>query len=178
MSWDCYGEDDDNQYEFLEDQEDLNDLEIPDVPWQEDIKKIPDHNLQLEEIRKAEKLLNQEKTLREQLDKGEISRGRYDVIHQDILMPKMWKATTQCGFATVDLTHDDFGDISEDEEFLMTGDLKMTELKDRLKKTIDNIGPDAAQELADRMRDEEKLSEDTYDSINRQIRMARTGKRR
>lgn len=60
----------------------------------------------------------------------------------------------------------------------MTGDLKMTELKDRLKKTIDNIGPDAAQELADRMRDEEKLSEDTYDSINRQIRMARTGKRR
>lgn len=94
MSWDCYGEDDDNQYEFLEDQEDLNDLEIPDVPWQEDIKKIPDHNLQLEEIQKAEKLLDQEKTLREQLDKGEISRGRYDVIHQDILMPKIWKATT------------------------------------------------------------------------------------
>ena len=49
----------------------------------------------------------------------------------------------------------------------------MTELKDRLKETIEDIGPDAAQELADRMHEEERLVDDTYESIKRQIRLKR-----
>lgn len=185
MSRDCY-DDDVEQYELVEDQieemelleerERINELEIPDVPWKEDIEKIPDHDLQLEEIRKAEKLENEAKALKERRDRGEISAGKYDVIYQDIIRPKMRKATTRCGLASVGLTYDDLGDLSEDTELLATGDLKMPKLKDKLKDTIEDIGPDAAEDLAKRMHDEDAIGDDAYDSISRQIRIRRRRK--
>lgn len=56
---------------------------------------------------------------------------------------------------------------------MATGDLKMLELKDRIKDRIEEIGPDAAEELADRMHEEERLSDDTHERIKRQTRLNR-----
>ena len=178
MPRDYYSDDDTEQYELVEDQEEIDNLEIPDVSWKEDIENIPDHDLQLEEIELAKKLLNDEKTLRERLDKGEISIGKYDVIHQDIIWPKMRKAATRCGLKSVDLTWDRLGSLSEEAGDLATGDLKMSKLMDRLKDTIDSIGPDAAEELADRMHDEERLSDGTHERIKRQVRLTRSNSRK
>jgi len=170
MSRGYYGEEDDDQYvEFVDDQPEYDDLEIPDVRWKEDIEKIPDHDLKLKEIQEAEKFEAEEKALRDRVENGDMSLGMYE----SIIRPKMRKATTRCGLASVGLTYDDLGDLSEDAEFLATGDLKMTELKDRLKDTIEDIGPDAAEELADQMHEEERLSDDSYERIQRQIRLNR-----
>ena len=86
----------------------------------------------------------------------------------------MRKATTRCGLASVGLTYDHLGDVSEDAELYATGDLKMLELKDRLKDTIEDIGPKAAEELADRMHEDERLSDDTDERIKIQIRLKRS----
>jgi hypothetical protein len=184
MGLDYYNDDDTDQYELsedqiemqelLEDQERMNELKIPDVYWKKDIENIPDHDVQLEEIQKAEKLSALRKTLGERVDNGKISVGMYD----SIIRPKMRKAATRCGLASVGLTYDDLGDLSEDLEFFATGDLKKLELKDRLKATIEDIGPDAAEELADRMHEEERLSDDTHERIKRQIRLNRGSRKR
>ena len=141
MTRDCYREDDD-QYDLVEELDDLEDLEIPDVPWKEDIEKIPDLDLKLKEIQEAEKFKTEKKALDDRLENGELSLGAYD----SILRPKIRKATTRCGLASVGLTYDDLGDVSEDYALLTTGNLENTEKKDRLKKTIEDIGPEAAQE--------------------------------
>jgi hypothetical protein len=174
MSRDYYRDDDDiDQYEFVEDQDEINDLEIPDVRWKEDIDKIPDHDLKLSEIEEAKKFRNEERALRESLENGDISLGMYE----SIIRPRMRKAATRCGLESVGLTYDDLGDLSEDAELLATGDLKMPGLKDRLKDTITDIGPDAAEELANRMHEEERLSDDSHERIKRQIRLSRRNSR-
>jgi hypothetical protein len=152
----------------------MADLEIPDVRWKEDIEKIPDYDVKLEEIEKAKKFLNEEKVLRDRVDNGEISDGMYE----SIIKPKMRKATTRAAFASVDLTFDHLGDISEDPGLLVTGegDLKLTELKDQIKETIERIGPDAAEELADKIHDEERLGDDAHELIKRQTRIERRNK--
>jgi hypothetical protein len=42
-------------------------------------------------------------------------------------------------------SYDDFGDLSEDLDILAKGDIGLFDAKDRLKETIKEIGPDAAQ---------------------------------
>jgi len=179
MSRDYY-DDDVEQYELVEEQielveeeEEMDDLEIPDVRWKKDIEKIPDPDLKLKEIKEAEKFCIEKKALEDRLENGEISDGMFE----SIMRPKMRKAATRCGLASVGLTYDDLGDLSEDAEFLATGNLKMTALKDRLKDTIEDIGPDAAEELADQMHEEERLSDDSYERIQRQIRLNRRSSR-
>jgi hypothetical protein len=179
MGRDYYGDDDTDQYELsedqiemqelLEDQERMNDLEIPEVRWEEDIERIPDLDLKFEEIQKAEKFIAEKKALDDRLENGEISLGAYD----SILRPKIRKATTRCGLASVGLTYDDLGDISEDYDLLTTGSLKLTKLKDQIKETIEDLGPDAAEDLTDNMLEEERLGREAYDLIKRQSRLKR-----
>lgn len=179
MSRDYYHEDDIDDYELVEDQieqpdlieEVMEDLEIPDVRWKEDIERITDLDIKLTEIQKAEKFITEKKVLDDRLENGEISLGAYD----SILRPKITKATRSAGFASVGLSSDKLGDLSEDAELLVTGegDLKKTKLKDRLKDRIEDIGPDAAEEFADRMHEEERLSDDTHERIKRQTRLKR-----
>jgi hypothetical protein len=166
-------EDQIEEMELLEEQERINELEIPDVRWKEDIEKIPAYDVKLEEIEKAKNFLKEEKVLRERVDNGDLSLGMYE----SITKPIMKKATTRCGLASVGLTYDHLGDLSEDGEFIVTGEgnLKMAELKERLKDKIEDIGPDAAEELADRMLAEERLGRDAHDLIKRQSRLKREG---
>lgn len=176
MSRDYYHEDDIDDYELVEDQieqpdlfeEVMDDLEIPDVQWKEDIERITDLDLKLKEIQEAEKFITEKKALDDSLDNGEISLGAYD----SIIRPRTRKASTRCGLESVGLTYDQLGDLSEDNELLPKG-LEMIELKDRLKDTIDDIGPDAAEELADEMHDDDEIGDDAHDLISRQIRIRR-----
>lgn len=163
-----YGEEDD-AYDLVEDYADLEELEIPDVPWREDIEKIPRPSIKLKEICEAEKYQAEKNVLDKRFEDGEISLGAYD----SILRPKRLKATTRCALASVDLIIDDLGDASEDYDLLTTGNLEKIEQKERLKNKIEAIGPDVAEELADRIHDEERLSDDTYERIKMQTRLAK-----
>ena len=69
------------------------------------------------------------------------------------------------------VTYDDLGDLSEDLSLFSTGKIELIELKDRVKDEIRSLGPEAAQELADRMFDEGEISEEAHESISRQVRL-------
>lgn len=151
----------------------LNDLEIPEVPWADDIRKIEDPVLREKEIETAEKLLEERRQALERYESGEIDEA---TLHNELehkIGPKERRAATRAGLESVGITYDDFGDLSEDRDILAKGDAGLFDVKDRLKETIRELGPDAAQELADQMLEDGEISEDTHESISRQVRLGR-----
>ena len=142
-------------------------IEIPEVAWADDIRKIENPEIQQNEIERAEKYLEKEKILRNKVNTGEISVGQYD----SELRPIRAKSATRCALESVDLTYDHLGDLAENHDLLVAGNLEILDQKERLNKTIDAIGEDRAMDVADRMLEDERLSEKGHDLISRQIRI-------
>jgi len=55
---------------------------------------------------------------------------------------------------------------------LTPGDYQTVELADQVKRKVYELGPENAQELADEMLEEGRLSRKTYDFISRQVRLS------
>ena len=83
------------------------------------------------------------------------------------------KASTRSALAAEGLTYDMLGDVAEDWDFISADNQKMMGLKDELKRTVKRLGPEAAQQLADKQLEEGKLSDHAYKMISRQIRLQR-----
>lgn len=149
--------------------------DIPDVHWKKDIEEIDDDYLRDMHIETAQQIFDKEKDINDQYERGKIDDFEWE-IQQAELIKESAQASTRAGLASVGLTPDHLGDISEDNDFVQTGNLDMIEKKERLQETIDRIGPDAAQDLADRMLDEEKIGKDAHDMISRQTRLHRLKK--
>ena len=149
------------------------DPDIPDVDWKEDIEKIEDDDLRQAEIEKAEKIMEQKKQLDDQLDRGEIDLGRYDSLYIESIKPSIRRARLSAALATVDLNSDNLGDVAEDKEFLLAEDGRQSDLKDKIRHKISVIGPDTAQEEADRLLEEEVIGKDAHSRISRQVRLQR-----
>jgi len=168
--YDLYQEDDD----LVPEDEDLDlALDIPDVDWKEDIEKIEDDDLRQAEIEKAEKIVEQKKQLDDQFDRGEIDLGRYDSLYTESIKPSIRRARLSAGLASVGVNSDDLGDIAEDKEFLLAGDTRLPELKEKIKEKISELGPKYAQEEADRLLEEEVVGKDAHSRISRQVRLER-----
>lgn len=151
--------------EVLELKEEAEDLE---VPWKEDIEDIDDPEILEKEIETAEKYQELEKDLSEKVDAGEISVAEYD----SRLRPQRNRNSTRCALETVGLTYDDLGDLSEDYDTLVTGDLEAMEAKENLRKDIDLAGEEISERMADRMLDDEKINEREHGSLTRLGRLA------
>lgn len=166
---------DENEEAWLEEPEARleADPDIPDVWWKEDIQGIENPILREKEIEAAEALLGEKKELLKKYEDGEIDEATLQGKMLVELDPKEIRAATRCGLESVDLTWDHLGDIAEDNRFLATGDTKLLDLKDRVKEKIGEMGPDASQELADRMLEEGEISKDTHETISRQVRLRR-----
>jgi hypothetical protein len=164
---------DDIEHEDYDLEHEDEDIEIPDVDWKEDIKKIEDDDIREKEIQEAKKILEQERQLRDRLDRGEIDLGRYESIHTDCIKPSIRRARMRAALGTVNLTGDDIGSLAEDKEFLLAGDTRLSELKDQINKKISALGPKTAQEKADRLLGEEIIGKDAHSRISRQVRIRR-----
>ena len=165
----------DQEDEYLEhEDEDLDQaLDIPDVDWKEDIEKIENDDLRQAEIEKAEKIVERKKQLDDQFDRGDIDLGRYDSLYTESIKPSIRGARMSAALATVGLNSDNLGDLAEDKEFLPIGDTRLSDLKDELKQKIIVLGPDKAQEEADRLLEEEVIGKDAHSRISRQVRIQR-----
>lgn len=142
-------------------------IEIPEVAWADDIRKIEDPEIQQNEIERAEKYLEKQKILSDKVDAGKISVGQYD----SELRPIRAKSATRCALKSVGLTYDHLGDLAENYDLLVSGNLETLDQKERINKTIDIIGEDSAMDVADRRFEDGKLSEKGMDLISRQIRI-------
>jgi hypothetical protein len=149
-------------------------MEVPDVAWKEDIKKIENPDIKKKEIEIAEKFNKKWKAVEEKVDSGEIS----EVDFFGELVCRRWpeerKNTTRCGLESDGLTYDNLGDVAEDWDFFIAdagGNLKPAKMKNAIKKMIRDRGPEATQEWIDDLLENEKMSIEDYDSAARQIRI-------
>jgi len=147
------------------------DLEIPDVEWADEIEQIDNPKIKEREIEAAEKILDKEENLEKKLEDGDIDENQYLNEYEFGIQNSKRKATTRTGLESVDITYDDLGDITEDMDILISGTPEIADMKEQLKSTIDSIGSEAAQELADDMLEEGRLSKSTHDTITRQVRL-------
>ena len=164
--------------EYLKEQDpeliDHIEMDIPDVWWTESIKEIENPEIREKEIEAAKKILEKEKNLEEKLESGEFSQSRFDHENLVVLGREKAKFSTRCDLESIDLSYDKI--INAADEFgLITaeaaGNPKPARMKELLTESIDIIGPDASQELADRRLEEEKMSDDTHETISRQVRL-------
>ena len=170
--WEELDEIPDEYWEEVVPEEDLKEMKgLPEVWWAEEIEKIEDPEIREREIEAAEKIMQKGKALRERLESGELTAEEYWGIYESGLSREERKAATRSGLASTGLTYDHLGDLSEDYDILVNGDLGLAEKKARLKKMIEVRGPEASQELADRMLKEGEISEKTHETISRQVRL-------
>lgn len=79
--YDEYGEFDEGPEECLEkeilEEVFIDDMKIPDVDWAEDIERIKDPEIREREIETAERILDHERSLKERLKSGKITKDRF-----------------------------------------------------------------------------------------------------
>jgi hypothetical protein len=146
-------------------------LDIPDEWYAADIENIHDPELRTREIEAAEKIREWEQDLDAKLDAGEISDYQYWSEYQFEIGPQKVRLATRTALESVGLSYDMLGDVVEDLDKVVADDQKFWEQKEELKRSIGLMGPDAAQELADKRLAEEKLSEELNQMISRQVRL-------
>jgi len=146
-------------------------IEEKDPEWAETIRKIPYQQVIEKEIESVNEFIDKQEALEEKLINGEISQSAYDHESLIVLGKERAKLETRCELEAEGITWDHLGDLTEDVDIASTGNYRLFENKERLIETIDKIGPEAAQELANKRLAENELSEDLHESISRQIRL-------
>ena len=164
-------------YDFEEqpDETDIENLqlenEIPDVHWAKDIERIENPILREREIEAAKKLIEKEEELDARMESGQLSQFDAETEFSALRSQKA-AASTRSLFASVGLTYDHLIDVADDYDRLTPGNYQAVDLADRVKRKVYDIGPENAQELADKMLEEGRLSRENYDFISRQVRLS------
>jgi hypothetical protein len=145
-------------------------IEIPDVHWAKDIAQIENPVLREREIEAAKKIVEKEEEINARVESGELCQFDAEMEFESLRSQRA-AASTRAGLASVGLTYDHFIDVAEDFDRLTLGHYKTVESADRLKRIICELGPQRAQELADKMLEEGRVSREDYDLITRQARL-------
>jgi hypothetical protein len=157
--------------EFIEDV--VEDMEVPEVYWEEDIRNIEDPEIKQKEIEAANEILEKERDLEARLRSGEITESQFAAEYETSLRKKKSSAATRCGLASVGITYEDIGDVAEDYDNILYPHNDLSEKRERIGDVIDEIGEEAAEQLADRMLEDEKISDRAHGIIKRQIELKR-----
>jgi hypothetical protein len=164
-------------YEFEEQPDELDienfqpEMEIPDVHWAKDIERIENPILREREIEAANKLIEAERELYTALESGELSQFDAEIELESLRSQKA-AASTRAGLASVGLTYDHLIDVADEYDRLTTGDYQTVDLVDQVKRRVYELGPENAQQRANKMLEEGSLSRESYDLITRQVRLS------
>lgn len=145
-------------------------MDIPDVDWAEDIRQIENPILREREIKAAKKLDQKEKAINAKVESGKLTPFQAECEFSDLRNEKS-NASFRASLASIDLTWDHLFDVAEEYDLLTTGDYNTVKLADEVEKAIGRLGPDLAQEQADKMFEKGQLSKKTYDFISRKVRL-------
>jgi hypothetical protein len=145
-------------------------MELPEVHWAKDIARIENPILREREIEDANKIVEKEEKINARIASGELCQFDAEMEFESLRQQKA-AASTRSGLASVGLTYDHFIDVADEYDRLTPGDYRTVELADQVKRKVCELGPQEAQELADLMLEEGRLSRKTYDFISRQARL-------
>jgi len=148
---------------------------FPEPEWARDLLAIENDLLREQNLVRAEKLLGAKEQLEQKVESGEISQAKFEMEYENGLRRPLSRARTSASLAAAGLTYDRLGDVSEDLELLASDasadESRLLNLKDEVKETVERLGPEAAQELADRMQAEGNLGKEAHGLISRQTRI-------
>lgn len=150
-------------------------MELPDVYWREDLLNIENPRLREELVKEAEDLLAEQKELEGRVDSGEISKEEYEDRFNFDLRRRMSRSASKSGLASVGLSVDDLYDLSDRYDHFLSeasGEGGSVDRLERLAEEVERLGPEAAQELLERLYREGELGEEAYELIRRRIRLS------
>ena len=162
--------------EYSPEEKRILEMETPPVSWADDIERIRDPEIKERAIETAKESCERKEELKRKFASGRISEGDY-LSKLEVQSVKDTKAATRAGLGSVDLTYEDLGDLGEDLENIFYPKNDLPKYRQRIRARIDDIGPEAAQELADRMHEEGRLSKRAHGIISRQVKEARKYKK-
>jgi len=164
----------DDEIDFEDDVEEdeeivREDVEILDVWWAEDIRKIENSDIQRKEIEAAERLLNEKKEREDRyIEEKKDFRGFW-AENPDLHM-KETRTATRCAIESDGLTWDHLIDLSDDTGHLT--DIEYLEQKDRDKNLLKEVDPEVGKEFVENViEEEEELSEEGAESLRRLVRL-------
>ena len=117
--------------------------------------------------------MEKENVLDEKLESGEISKSRYDHEKLAVLGKEQARFSARCDLESEGITYEDLGAVSERLGLIAKGDDRMLDKLDRLDVVIDRIGPEAAQDIADRRLKEGELSKKMHGIISDHVKRHR-----
>ena len=146
-------------------------IEIPDVRWAKDIAQIENPILREREIEAAKKIVEKEEQINARVESGELCQFDAEMEFESLRSQRA-AASTRSGLASVGLTYDHFGSVAEENFLLSYGNYPIMDLVDQVKRKVYELGPENAQQRADKMLEEGRLSQENYDFITRQVRLS------
>jgi hypothetical protein len=152
--------------------EEIEKMEIPEVWWKEQLEEIENPEIKKKEIEAAEEILKKREILDQKFESGEITEYQHWDESNFELRREEIKASTRASLASIDLTYDHLGALVEEVGVLPSGDVELLDkIQKDLPETIDRMGPEAAQELADHRLEEEEMNDEMHKIISRRVRL-------
>lgn len=150
--------------------------DLPPIEGVDFIAKIKDPEVREIEVEAAEGIYEKRQDLERKLESGEISQGAYE--HERQLHGiKTRRAITRWELAAQGVTYDKLGDLGEDWNHVLDENLDLGKYRSRIKDRAEEIGPESARKLADRMHKDGRVSKEAHDIITRQVQQVRKRKK-
>ena len=153
--------------------------DLPDVGHREDLENIANPELKQHHIEIAQDLAEQRAETVQLFETGQITRDQMEARINYEIRPKESRAATAAGLASQGITGDHLGETAENYDLIIdkaaNPESPILDLKDQVKQRIRTIGPEPAQEMADRMYDESEIEEEAYRMISRLARLEKNG---
>ena len=163
-------EDYDDYVDFEDAPEDIVEISKPDwmdEDWWEEINQIEDLEVRQDQIDREVKVHEERQELSRKFESGEIDDTGFFAGNLDLHI-KEARTATRRGLRSVGLDYDDLGELSEERDIMLKGDPELIDINDRVNDLI-KTDPDAAQEIADRMYEEGRLSEEAYRLVSEKV---------
>ena len=139
------------------------------VDWGADIEKIEDPEMRREEVERAEDIFEKEKDLVDRWDSGEILEESYR-LYEAGLVEEERKAIVRCVLKSKGHDRDDLEEIFESWDTGAPGSRTLAEREDQIGRTIDLIGEESVQDLANRLLREGRISRRTHETVSEHVR--------
>jgi hypothetical protein len=112
--------------------------------------------------------MEERKELDRKVESGEIDDFGYWAGDLDLHF-KEARVATRRGLRSVGIDYDQLGELSEKYDFLLKGDPELIDVNDRVNELVKE-DPETAQETADRMHEEGRLSEEAYKLVSEKVK--------
>jgi hypothetical protein len=142
--------------------------------WAEDLLKIENERLQEKEIEASEKYVEKVRAAKEKFE-AEGKDFKYFWAENPHLVTGWTKISSRIARESVGVSGDDLGDFSEDMRLLAAYDLDALDAKERNKTLLMLVDPEVGKELAEKVIEEEEVSEEGAESLRRLARLRELG---